>query len=208
MKIALFGATGRVGYAILTLLLEKGIEVTVLVRNSEKLQIQPGLTVLQGDARSTTDVERTLDGVNAVISALGTDKTSVLTESITHIITVMQKQRIKRIITIGTAGILDSRVEPGLLRYQSSESKRKSSTAAQEHHRVYDLLNNSSLDWTIICPTYLPTGASTDQYSILRDMLPVNAVQTTTGDTALFAVNELLNNDHIGYRVGIMSPQF
>lgn len=208
MKIALFGATGRVGYAILTLLLEKGIEVTVLVRNSEKLQIQPGLTVLQGDARSTTDVERTLDGVNAVISALGTDKTSVLTESITHIITVMQKQRIKRIITIGTAGILDSRVEPGLLRYQSSESKRKSSTAAQEHHRVYDLLNNSSLDWTIICPTYLPTGASTDEYSILRDMLPVNAVQTTTGDTALFAVNELLNNDHIGYRVGIMSPQF
>lgn len=208
MKIALFGATGRVGYAILTLLLEKGIEVTVLVRNSEKLQIQPGLTVLQGDARSTTDVERTLDGVNAVISALGTDKTSVLTESITHIITVMQKQRIKRIITIGTAGILDSRVEPGLLRYQSSESKRKSSTAAQEHHRVYDLLNNSSLDWTIICPTYLPTGASTDQYSILRDMLPMNAVQTTTGDTALFAVNELLNNDHIGYRVGIMSPQF
>lgn len=208
MKIALFGATGRVGYAILTLLLEKGIEVTVLVRNSEKLQIQPGLTVLQGDARSTTDVERTLDGVNAVISALGTDKTSVLTESITHIITVMQKQRIKRIITIGTAGILDSRVEPGLLRYQSSESKRKSSTAAQEHHRVYDLLNDTSLDWTIICPTYLPTGASTDEYSILRDMLPVNAVQTTTGDTALFAVNELLNNDHIGYRVGIMSPQF
>lgn len=208
MKIALFGATGRVGYAILTLLLEKGIEVTVLVRNSEKPQIQPGLTVLQGDARSTTDVERTLDGVNAVISALGTDKTSVLTESITHIITVMRKQRIKRIITIGTAGILDSRVEPGLLRYQSSESKRKSSTAAQEHHRAYDLLNNSSLDWTIICPTYLPTGASTDEYSILRDMLPVNALQTTTGDTALFAVNELLNNDHIGYRVGIMSPQF
>lgn len=208
MKIALFGATGRVGYAILTLLLEKGIEVTVLVRNSEKLQIQPGLTVLQGDARSTIDVERTLDGVNAVISALGTDKTSVLTESITHIITVMQKQRIKRIITIGTAGILDSKVEPGLLRYQSSESKRKSSTAAQEHHRVYDLLNDSSLDWTIICPTYLPTGASTDEYSILRDMLPVNAVQTTTGDTALFAVNELLKNDHIGYRVGIMSPQF
>ena len=52
MKIALFGATGRVGHAILTLLLEKGIKVTALVRNPEKVQPQAGLTVLQGDARN------------------------------------------------------------------------------------------------------------------------------------------------------------
>lgn len=208
MKIALFGATGRVGHAILTLLLEKDIKVTALVRNPKKVQPQVGLTVLQGDARIIADVERTLDGVDAVISALGTDKTNVLTKSITHIISIMQKRQLKRIITIGTAGILDSRAEPGLLRYQSSESKRKSIVAALEHHKVYDLLKDTSLDWTIACPTYLPTGNSTDEFIILRDKLPEDAVQTTTGDTALFTVNVLLKNEHIGYRVGIMSPQY
>ncbi|QUG39947.1 SDR family oxidoreductase [Psychrobacillus sp. INOP01] len=208
MKIALFGATGRVGHAILTLLLEKDIQVTALVRNPKKMQPQAGLTVLQGDARNTADVEGALAGVDAVISALGTDKTNVLTESITHIISIMQKQQLKRIITIGTAGILDSRAEPGLLRYQSSESKRKSIAAALEHHKVYDLLKDTLLDWTIVCPTYLPTGTSTDEFIVLRDKLPEDAVQTTTGDTALFTVNELLKNEHTGYRVGIMSPQY
>ncbi|WP_277587328.1 NAD(P)-dependent oxidoreductase [Psychrobacillus antarcticus] len=206
MKIALFGATGRVGQVILTLLLEKDIKVTALVRNPEKVQPRAGLTVLQGDARNTADIVGTLAGVDAVISALGTDKTTVLTEAITHIISNMEKQQIKRIITIGTAGILDSRAEPGLLRYQSSESKRKSTTAAQEHHKVFELLKDTLLDWTIICPTYLPVGAATDEYIALRNMLPANAVQTTTGDTALFTVNELLKNEYIGYRVGIISP--
>ena len=208
MKIALFGATGRMGHAILTLLLERDIKVIALVRNPEKLQPYAGLTVLQGDVRNRTDIVGALAGVDAVISALGTDKTTVLTESITHIISIMHKQHLKRIITIGTAGILDSRVEVGLLRYQSSESKRKSTMAAQEHHQVFDLLKDTSLDWTIVCPTYLPTGAATAEYIVMRDNLPESAVQTTTGDTALFTVNELLKNEHIGYRVGIMSPQY
>ena len=208
MKIALFGATGRVGHAILTLLLEKDINVVALVRNPKKLQPQAGLTVLQGDARNIADVEGTLAEADAVISALGTDKTNVLTESITHIISIMHQQQLKRIITIGTAGILDSRLEPGLLRYQSSESKRKSIAAALEHHKVFDLLKDSLLDWTIVCPTYLPSGDATNEYIVLRDKLPEGAVQTTTGDTALFTENELLQNEHIGYRVGIMSPQY
>ena len=160
MKIALFGATGRVGHVILTLLLEQDIKVTALVRNPEKLQPQASLTVLQGDARNTADIVATVAGVDAVISALGTDKTTVLTESITHIISIMQEQQIKRIITIGTAGILDSRAEPGFLRYQSSESKRKITTAAQEHHKVFELLKDTLLEWTIVCPTYLPTRSS------------------------------------------------
>ena len=208
MKVALFGATGRVGQAILTLLLEEDIDVTAMVRKPEKVQPRAGLSVLQGDARNSADIVEATAGVDAIISALGTDKTSVLTEFISHIVPIMHQQHLKRIITIGTAGILDSRAELGLLRYQSSESKRKSTTAAQEHHKVFDVLKDTSLEWTIVCPTYLPTGASTDEYIVMRDYLPEGAVQTTTGDAALFTVKELLKNDHIGYRVGIKSPQY
>jgi len=207
MRIALFGATGRVGSDILLLLLKNNIEVTALVRDSQKVQPHDRLTVLQGDARKASDIECTLENVDAVISALGTDKTTVLTESISHIIAVMKNRNINRIITIGTAGILKSRLEPDLLRYESSESKQRSKVAAKEHHRVFMMLSVSSLEWTIICPTYLPTGTATNAHIIERDRLPVGAVRTTTGDTALFAYNELVENKHIGYRVGIMSPE-
>ena len=60
-------------------------------------------------------------------------------------ISIMSKNGIDRILTIGTGGILTSRVEPELLRYQSSETKRKSTVAAIEHHRVYNKLKESSL---------------------------------------------------------------
>lgn len=206
MKIALFGATGRVGKDILLLLLKNNIEVTVLVRDPEKVQPHDRLTVLKGDARNMANIERTLENADAVISALGTDQMTVLTESISHIIATMKDRNIQRIITIGTAGILMSRVEPELLRYESSESKQRSKVAAKEHHRVFNMLSASLLDWTIVCPTYLPTGISTNAYIIERDKLPVGATRTTTGDTALFAYNELMKNKHIGYRVGIMSP--
>lgn len=46
------------------------------------------------------------------------------------IIEAMENGGIKRIITIGTAGILQSRTTPNSLRYQSSESKQKSTRAA------------------------------------------------------------------------------
>ncbi|MFJ8065809.1 NAD(P)-dependent oxidoreductase [Psychrobacillus sp. NPDC096426] len=207
MKIALFGATGRVGSDILLLLLKNNIEVTVLVRDPEKVQPHDKLTVLQGNARKASDIELTLENADAVISALGTDQTTVLTESISHIILAMKNRNIHRIITIGTAGILMSRVDLGLLRYESSESKQRSRVAAKEHHRVFSMLSASRLDWTIVCPTYLPGGPATNAYTIERDRLPVGAVRTTTGDTALFAYNELIENKHICYRVSIMSPE-
>lgn len=207
MKVALFGATGRVGKNILTLLLENNHEVTALVRTPEKLQPHYNLTLIQGDARLFSDVEKTVEGAIAVISALGTDQKTVLTEAIEHIISIMQKQSIKRVVTIGTAGILNSRVNKNLLRYESSESKRKSNIAAKEHHKVYEMLRETTLDWTIVCPTYLPTGVATKAYIIERDKLPVGATKSTTGDTALFTFKELIESKYIGYRVGIMSPE-
>ena len=112
------------------------------------------MTVLQGDARISSDIENTIEDVDAVISVLGTDQTTVLTEATAYIVSEMENSDITRVITIGTAGILTSRVDSGLLRYQSSESKRKSNTAAKEHHKGYDIVKESLLDWTIMSSRY------------------------------------------------------
>ncbi len=87
-----------------------------------------------------------------MISCLGTDGDDTLSTAMAHILSVMEEQHIKRLITIGTAGILDSRYEPGKYRFETNESKRKQTRAAKEHAKVYEMLKESSLDWTIICP--------------------------------------------------------
>lgn len=203
MKIVIFGATGRTGSDIVRLALADGHEVKAFARTPDQVIPQQNLTVVQGDALDAQAVKEAIEGADAVVSALGTDGTTTLTEAISSIIEGMNIYGVSRIITIGTAGILESRTEPSKLRYQSNESHRKLTFAAEEHHKVYDMLSGSSLDWTIVCPTYLPDGKATGNFRIERDRLPIEGKQISTGDTAAFAYHELLEKQHIGYRVGI-----
>ena len=49
MEIALIGATGFVGSAVLKEALDRGIQVTAIVRQPEKLQAQKNLAIIKGD---------------------------------------------------------------------------------------------------------------------------------------------------------------
>ncbi len=120
MNIFLLGATGRVGSQIVTYALHDRHHVTVLVRTPEKIQINnENLTIIQGNVLNIDDIIRAMHGIDVVISALNTDGTTTLSESMPLIIEAMENEGIKRIITIGSAGILQSRTTPDSLRYQS-----------------------------------------------------------------------------------------
>ncbi|MFP7296939.1 NAD(P)-dependent oxidoreductase [Neobacillus niacini] len=204
MNILILGATGRVGSQIVTYTLHDNHHVTVFVRTPEKIQINSeNLTIVQGNVLNKNDIVRAMHGIDVVISALNTDGTTTLSESMPLIIKAMENEGIQRIITIGTAGILQSRTTPSILRYQSSESKRKSTRAAEEHHKVYDMLKQSPLEWTIVCPTYLPDGESIGEYREERDFLPEGGEKIHVSDTAEFAYKQIECNQYIKSRVGI-----
>ncbi|NGZ77432.1 NAD(P)-dependent oxidoreductase [Saccharibacillus alkalitolerans] len=203
MRILILGATGRVGSVITSLALNDGHEVTALVREAGKIQSHDRLNILQGDACDESDVGRAAEGADVVFSALNTDGTTTLSDSMPIIINVMREAGIRRIVTIGTAGILQSRTEPELLRYQSGESKRRSTRAAEEHRRVYELLKASDLDWTIVCPTYLPDGERLGRFRSERDYLPEGGTEISVPDTAEFAYGQIGDRRYIGARVGL-----
>ena len=204
MNILILGATGRVGSQIVTYALHDRHHVTVLVRTPEKIQINnENLTILEGNVLNKDDIVRAMHGIDVVISALNTDGTTTLTESMPLIIEAMENEGIQRIITIGTAGILQSRTTPDSLRYQSSESKRKSVRAAKEHHKVYDMLKQTTLEWTIVCPTYLPDGERIGKYRVDRNFLPEGGVEISVPDTAEFTFSQIKTSDYIKSRVGI-----
>lgn len=204
MNILLLGMTGRVGSEIARLALGDKHQVTALVRTPEKISINDdNLSIIKGDVTVKEDVERAMKGADAVISALNTDGADTLTKSMPLIIEAMTDEDIKRIVTIGTAGILNSRAEPDVLRYQSSESKRKLTRAAEEHHKTYLLLEDSNLDWTVVCPTYLPDGEAVGEHREERDFLPEDGKKITVGDTAEFVYKQLESDKYIKSRVGI-----
>lgn len=204
MKIYVLGATGRVGRKIVEKAIADGHQVTALVRSMPDVATQSEqLTLWGGDALNEKDVKESMAGCDVVISALNTDQNQVLSRSMPVIIRAMERHGISRIVTIGTAGILKSRSEPGIYRFQSSESKRRSTTAAEDHRAAYELLAESALDWTVVCPTYLPDGDEEGDYRIEVDFIPENAQRITVGDTAAFAYSLLFNREFLHKRVGI-----
>jgi len=203
MKLALFGATGRVGKQLAELALAAGHELHLLVRSKQEWMEQPGIHVWVGDARKAQDIEQVLQGVDAVFSGLGTDKKTTLSEFVAAVVPVMKNQQVSRIVTIGTAGILNSRTEPGAYRFQSGESNRKLTFAAEEHAKVFEAFKDSDLDWTIICPTYLPDGPLTEVYRTEEDYLPIDGKQISTADTAHCAYTALAEDKFKRTRVGL-----
>lgn len=203
--ILILGASGRVGKKITQLALTDGHFVTAVVRDPQKLHLNhPNLTIVKGDATDAATIQQALaSNPAAILSALGTDGGTTLTDSMPKLILAMKQQQVSRILTIGTAGILQSRIQPELLRYQSSESKRTLTRAAEEHHRTYLMLADSGLEWTVVCPTYLPDGEATGHYRVERDFLPEGGTQISVGDTALFAYRQIFSHEYLTARAGI-----
>ena len=110
MKIAIFGATGHTGQFILRDALDAGHSASVLVRNPSRLP--PGkykLTIHLGDATDGDNVEDTIFGQEAVVSALGlaaNARPGTIATAIGHIIGAMQSNRLRRIVVVAGAGIL------------------------------------------------------------------------------------------------------
>src|SRR6476620_2638981 len=112
MKIALIGATGFVGSAILKEALDRGHEVTAIVRHPEKVQPSQKLRPVKGDVYNADDVARLLTGHDVVISAFNpgwgnSDLYSLQVKGTEAFITGGKTAGITRLWLVGGAGSLE-----------------------------------------------------------------------------------------------------
>src|SRR6266446_9242763 len=72
MKLVVLGATGGTGLEIVRKAIEGGHSVTALVRSPERLKpFQDRITVTQGDLLNSFELERVIQGHDAVVSGFG-----------------------------------------------------------------------------------------------------------------------------------------
>jgi putative NADH-flavin reductase len=199
MKPLLIGSTGNTGQYIRRFLADKGKHPKLFVRSPEQAEAGSCL----GDVRKERDVLEAMTSVDSVICSLNTEGNGTLISGMENIIAAMEKLKLSRLVTIGTAGILQSELQPEQLRYQSVENKRVNHDAAKEHEQVYLALAKTDLDWTIICPTRLVHAEQKGVYRVQKDVLPSGGSQISFADTAELAVSVYLNDNFVRERVGI-----
>ena len=190
MKIALFGATGNAGSHLLKALLAAGHEVSILVWDSKRPNLSnPTLRILEGDVLNLEDVRKTLEGQEMVISALNEGLTITRhTQSLgtANLIRVMQEKNIHRIICLGATGILQFD-ETELINQQPNYpvSNRK---ASAEHERVWKLLENSDLEWTMVCPPWIVDAPHDGRFMVKANYTPTQHPQINRVATARTSV--------------------
>jgi putative NADH-flavin reductase len=95
MQILVIGATGRTGREVVIQALGQGHGVTALARNPADMTEQgERLNVVQGDVLDNASLESTIQGHDAVVSALGArthGRTTVLSEGTKNLIRAMEQ---------------------------------------------------------------------------------------------------------------------
>lgn len=149
MRVTVFGSTGGTGRCVLADALDAGHEVTVLVRDRQKLgSVDPRVRVEEGDARDPRAVARAVADAEGVISAIGSrgmGRSTDITDCMTTLVAALPAG--VRLMAVSTVGAGDSGSQmPRAIRMTVGVMLRN---AIADHNGQERAIMNSDLDWTI-----------------------------------------------------------
>ena len=201
MRLALFGAAGGIGSAVLAQALASGHEVRALVRDASRLAPQPGLTVIGGDARSADVVSEVLRGTEAAVTALGPRANTLaaadeLLEAAQTIVTAMERQGVRRLVLVAGAGVDLPGDRKGPVHRVAGVVVRlfaRHVVAAKE--RELELVRGSGLDWTAVRPVRVQPGPASGRFRVSLER-PAG-MRCSSGDIAAFIVKTLEERAHV-----------
>lgn len=162
MKIALIGASGFVGSALLKEAVSRGHDVTALVRNPDKVEASPHVAARKIDVNDTKALSAALAGADVVISAFnggwGDPEIYAKHKAGSDSIRDAAKAADKRLIVIGGAGSLHA---PDGSQFVDGEHfpKDYKDGARAARDALADLRKETALDWTFLSPPFVLTPA-------------------------------------------------
>lgn len=180
-KVVLIGASGFVGSAILNEVLNRGIQVTAVVRNPEKVKTtHANLTVVKADVSSADEVAEIAKDADAVISAYnpGWTNPNIYEETLKTypaILDGVKKAGVKRLLIVGGAGTLF--VAPGVRVVDSGAIPQEIIGGVKSLGEFYlnTLMNENDIDWVFFSPAgSIEPGQRTGKYRLGKDDLILN----------------------------------
>lgn len=203
MKIALIGASGYVGSALLNEALARGHSVTALVTKPDKLTAGKGVTVVKADALNSDHLSTQLRDHDAVLSAFSghadSDVLAYYLKGFKAIVAATKQAAVPRLLLVGGAGSLF--VAPGLQVIDTPDFPAQWKATAEGARQALQLLQNeTALDWTMLSPSaHLEPGERTAKFRLGKDELLVDAngnSRISLADYAVAMLDELERPAH------------
>lgn len=187
------------GAATVAEALEKNHEVTLLVRSAQRVHIQhPNLKVVEGDVLNASDVNKVLEGQEAVIQALGYNgkgngkPTTFTTDATRVIVEGMKKQQVNRLIAMSVVGAGNSisLLPKVFTKFILPVFMKWFVHIINDKNTMEPVIINSGLSWTIVRSITVKNQPKKSGARVTFDGKGMK-MSITVGDVAEFLVKQL-----------------
>lgn len=205
-NVALIGASGFVGSAILRELLSRGHRVTAIVRDATKIkEVSPNLTIMENNVEDIPSMVEILKDKDAVISAYnpGWANPNIYEDTLRiypKILEEVKASGVSRFLVVGGAGTLF--VKPGLRLMDTGTLPAEWLPGVKSLAKFFleTLSHEKELDWVFFSPAgNLAPGTRTGKFRLGKDDLIVDDKgdsSISVEDYAVAMVDELEQENH------------
>jgi putative NADH-flavin reductase len=189
MHLAIFGSTGPTGRALVSQALDRGHDVTAVARDPAAVDAAGArLKVVRADVLDRSSFDGALDGVDAVLSAIGAHgrgRTTVYSAGAANIRDTMHQAGVRRFVGISALpvtprtdlGLVERWILVPLLSMFFGEMYADMS-------RMEQVLRESDLDFTIMRPPQLTNQSATGTYRTAINLRLPRARKISRADLA------------------------
>ena len=211
MKVAIVGATGWIGGALMAEALARGHAVTAVVRDTARLPANSPARAMSADVFDVEALATAFAGQDAILHAYAPsraasdqDRIDQQTVGTTAIIAAARQAGVKRLIAVGGAGT--SEIAPGVKLMDSYLFPKRWNGGARSTAVIRKLLEqDGTLDWTFVSPPHIiEDGVRTGRYRTGDDNLlfeeSTGRSHISVADYAIALIDELETPAHVRRR--------
>ena len=191
-KVIILGATGTFGTALTAKLLqETDCKLTLFARHiQDKMQNSERVNVISGDATNKAALQTALQGQDIVYCAISGEQLPEVAQNLVELLPVYD---IQRLLFMGAVGIYNE--IPVEL---DDEDNVRNNPEQVPNRRAVDIVETSTLAYTVLRPGYLQAGAE-DDFVLTFKGEQAKGYISTLASVVKFAVR-LINDDNLYVR--------
>jgi putative NADH-flavin reductase len=208
-RLTIFGATGGTGQQLVRLALERGHDVTAIARDPTRIATRHDrLAVCPADVLRPESLAASVDGADAVISALGNGAsrahTTIYSAGVANILEAMRAAGVRRLVAISAAPLAprSEATAPARLLVLPLLHRLFGATYA-DMRRMEDLLHASGAEWSVLRPPRLTNGPATGRYRTAHDGNVRGGRRITRADLATAILDLLADPDAVRATIGV-----